>query len=1029
VQLSNLLKTIHPIKFHGIREKSSQGNTDTLNAERHVPDTESLFLSPDPEIGSIHYRSQEVEPGGLFVAIKGLLADGHDFIDDALSRGASAIVAQKPVNKESVIVQVENTRRALATLSGKFYSNPSEKLCLIGITGTNGKTTTAFLIERILSRSGIHVGVIGTLNYRYSGKTFQNPITTPESLDLQKILAQMLDEGITHVVMEVSSHALDLDRVYNCKFDLGVFTNLTQDHLDYHKNMDSYWSCKKRLFTEILGPKSGNDRVVAVINQNDEWGKQLIHMLEARSGDISVLSTGFSDKTSIWPEKFHHDLTGISGRISTPEGFFELKSSLVGEHNLENILCATGVCMALGVSLDIIKDAIESVSVVPGRLEAIPNDRNRFVYVDYAHTPDALEHVLSALRSSVPGRLICVFGCGGNRDRAKRPQMGEIAARLSDLVIVTSDNPRSESPMDIIDEILAGTKKLPLHRYVPWDLNTGFQKRGCVVEPDRRRAIQLAMMASMPQDTVLIAGKGNETYQIIGDRTLLFDDRVEAGNALSMIDGPGSVHTSCGCSEPQTATPKSPGLTPIPWTTAEILEATGGKLICGDANDTFAGVSIDSREISVEDLFIAIKGDVHDGHSFIEDVMKKGVGGLLVEKNRTHTLSELGSLSPGITCITVNDTGKALGDLAAYNRKRTPVSVIAITGSNGKTSTRNMITGVVSRRFCTLSTQGNLNNEIGLPLTLLNLTRDHQWAVLELGMNRPGEIERLAQICLPDLGVITNIGPAHLEGLGSLDAVMHAKGELLGKIKPGGTAVLNADDPRLLKLAGTISGNVLFFGVSADAAIRAESITKKTWGLSFVLVLPKERIRVDLKTPAVFMVSNALAAAAVGHLLGLTAGEIKAGLEDFKPVSGRMNILKIGKGIHLIDDTYNANPGSMEAAMETLRSLKGRGRGILILGDMLELGEHAESLHRDLGSKAARFGMERLYVTGDYAENVVAGALEEHMDSRNIFKGTREEISEDIIGRLDAGDWILVKGSRGMAMEKVVEGLLGWAGN
>jgi UDP-N-acetylmuramoyl-tripeptide--D-alanyl-D-alanine ligase len=533
----------------------------------------------------------------------------------------------------------------------------------------------------------------------------------------------------------------------------------------------------------------------------------------------------------------------------------------------------------------------------------------------------------------------------------------------------------------------------------------------------------------MPQDTILIAGKGNETYQIIGDRTLSFDDRVEAANALSAMTGPGSAQPSCGCSEPKTAEAKSEPLDPIPWTVGEILEATGGELFCGDANTTFAGVSIDSRNISVEDLFIAIKGEVHDGHSFIEDVMKKGVGGFLVEKNKIRTIPEPRPSKPGISCITVNDTSKALGDLAAFNRRRTPVSVIAITGSNGKTSTRNMTSGVVSRRFCTLSTQGNLNNEIGLPLTLLNLNRNHQWAVLELGMNRPGEIERLAQICLPDIGVITNIGPAHLEGLGSLDAVMYAKGELLGKIKPGGAAILNADDPRLLKLADTTSANVLLFGVSPAAAIRAESITKERSGLSFVLVLPEERIRVDLQTPAVFMVSNALAAAAAGHVLGLTAGEIRKGLEGFKPVSGRMNILEPGKGIHIIDDTYNANPGSMAAAIQTLTSLKGQGRGILILGDMLELGDHAGSLHREMGAKAAGSGVERIYVTGDFADDVVTGALEKHMDSRNIFKGAREEILADIIGRIDAGDWILIKGSRGMAMEKVVEGLLRWAGN
>jgi UDP-N-acetylmuramoyl-tripeptide--D-alanyl-D-alanine ligase len=296
-------------------------------------------------------------------------------------------------------------------------------------------------------------------------------------------------------------------------------------------------------------------------------------------------------------------------------------------------------------------------------------------------------------------------------------------------------------------------------------------------------------------------------------------------------------------------------------------------------------------------------------------------------------------------------------------------------------------------------------------------------------MNRPGEIERLAEICLPDVGLITNIGPAHLEGLGSVEAVMKAKGELLGNIKPDGTAILNADDPRLLTLADITPINILFFGMSKDAAIRAESVEEKREGLSFSLELPDETISVHLKTPAMFMISNALAAAAAGHLLGLTAVEIKNGLEAFKPVQGRMNIHKTGKGIHIIDDTYNANPGSMEAAIITLASLKGKNKGFLIAGDMLELGKHSAPMHQQIGAVAARSEIAGLYVTGKYAEDVATGALEEHMNPDNIFKGTREEIIEAVTDRLDAGDWVLVKGSRGMAMEKVVQGLLAWADN
>jgi len=851
-------------------------------------------------------------------------------------------------------------------------------------------------------------------------------MTTPESYDLQKILSEMLKSGITHVVMEVTSHAIDLNRICNCRFNLLIFTNLTQDHLDYHGDMDSYWSCKKRLFTQLPDYGSAKNGVYAVINQNNEKGRELIKLLETSMGKPSVLSSGFSNGSSIRAKDITHDLTGITGKVITPAGAFEFKSPLVGKYNLENILCAAGVGIVLNLSLDSIKKGIQAVRTVPGRLESIPNDINRFIYVDYAHTPDALENVLSALKLSATGRIICVFGCGGNRDKTKRPLMGQTAAKLCDLTVITSDNPRTEPPMEIIKQIVQGAKKKISNVYTPADLSTGFRKKGYVVEPDRKRAIALAITVSRAGDIVLIAGKGDETYQIIGNNTIRFDDRIEAKAALSKLKIQGSEHSSYDDPKPGTRNPE-PQLRPSTWTIAEILEATGGDLLSGDLNHSFSGISIDSRNISVDDLFVAIKGDTHDGHSFIGNVIERGVSGLLIDRTKTHRLPGKESIENGIVCVTVNDTIRALGDLAAFNRKRSNASVVAITGSNGKTSTRKMAAGVVSRRFSTLSTSGNLNNHIGLPLTLLNLNLDHKWAVLELGMNSPGEIKRLAEICSPEIGVITNIGPAHLEGLGSLDAVMQAKGELLEEIKPDGTAVLNADDPRLLQLADHTSRNILFFGRSKNARISARSVKGTETGLSFTLVLPEESITVDLKTPAAFMISNALAAGAVGYLLGLTAGEIKDGLEDFKPVKGRMNILKTGRGITIIDDTYNANPDSMKAALNTLRSLKGNHTGILVAGDMLELGDHAESMHRNIGRIAAGSDIAELYVTGQFARTVAAGAMDEDMNARDIFTGTKEEILEGIKDRLGPGDWVLVKGSRGMTMETIVQGLLDWA--
>ncbi|MFC1858648.1 UDP-N-acetylmuramoyl-L-alanyl-D-glutamate--2,6-diaminopimelate ligase [Thermodesulfobacteriota bacterium] len=481
----------------------------------------------DPDIVSIHYRAQEVESGGLFVAIPGLRADGHDYINEALARGAAAVIVQKPVQKDAILIQVGNTRKALAEASVVFYGKPTENLITIGITGTNGKTTTAFLVESILKAAGFKAGVIGTINYHYAGKTFDNPITTPESLDLQKILAAMLADGVTHAVMEVSSHAIDLFRIAGCQFDIGVFTNISRDHLDFHGNMHAYAACKKSFFTHILrsGPKK--DKALAVINCEDTHGRDLSKTLGAM-----CVSVGRSAGSSIHAGDIRYALHGIQGKINTPKGSFDFASPLVGVHNLENILCATGVGFALGLELNTIKTGIEQVHAVPGRLECIPNDAGRFVYVDYAHTPDALEHVLTALKSLLSNRMICVFGCGGDRDKEKRPQMGEIAGKLCDLAIITSDNPRSENPAEIIDQILQGTKKTSPRGYSPADLSSGSNTKGYVVEPDRRKAIALGVALSRADDTVLIAGKGHETYQIIGKETLQFDDRQVAKEAL-----------------------------------------------------------------------------------------------------------------------------------------------------------------------------------------------------------------------------------------------------------------------------------------------------------------------------------------------------------------------------------------------------------------------------------------------------------------------------------------------------------------
>ena len=495
------------------------------------------------DIGSIHYRAQEVRPGGLFVAVEGGSADGHDFIGQALERGAAAVIVQKDIDRylrnnnlpdsekmAPVAVRVPNTRIALADLAARFYNNPSEHMTLIGITGTNGKTTVAYLIEQILLQAGHQVGVIGTINYRYSGKIFDNPMTTPEALDLQRIMMEMHREGVTHVVMEASSHAMDLYRIKNCWFDVAVFTNLSQDHLDFHGDMQSYWNSKKKLFTDYLitGPKK--DTAVAVINCDDPRGRELADILS-----IPVIKTGAVSGREIQAENFQCTMNGTAGKVAAPEGSFDFKTPLVGTHNVENILSAAGIGTALKIAPLTIQAGIEKLDAIPGRLERIADTSGRFIYVDYAHTPDALENAASALKKIAPARIICVFGCGGDRDKEKRPLMGEIAGGLCDLSIVTSDNPRTEDPMAIIKQILPGTRKKGGIEYSTRELEAGFESKGFAVEPDRRRAIELGIAVSRSGDAVLIAGKGHETYQIIGKETIAFNDREEARKALRAV--------------------------------------------------------------------------------------------------------------------------------------------------------------------------------------------------------------------------------------------------------------------------------------------------------------------------------------------------------------------------------------------------------------------------------------------------------------------------------------------------------------
>ncbi len=483
----------------------------------------------NPEIRSISHRADKVTPGGLFIAVSGFLSDGHDFIDQAIENGAAAIITEKEIKQNIPFVKVNNTRKALSYISAAFFCHPSEKLAVFGITGTNGKTTITYIIEHILEKADKSTGVIGTVNCRYMGEAVSAKMTTPDALSVQNSMNKMVSKGVECLIMEVSSHAIDLHRVDDINFDICVFTNLSLDHLDYHKTMESYWKCKQKLFTDTL-LSSKKKSTAAVINCNDPRGKELFKTLKScRTDKNTVLAVADKSFGGVWAEQLSLGINGIAGKIFFHKKGYEFTSSLAGtSYNLENILCAAGACYGLGISEDIIILGLKDCLPVPGRLETIKNSLNRHVFVDYAHTPDALFKVLKSLKNLTRGRIICIFGCGGDRDKTKRPVMGKIAAEFSDVCIVTSDNPRSEDPGVIIDNIIEGINSFKAD-------SDGFCNIDVVIETDRRAAIYKGITSSVPGDTILIAGKGHEDYQIIGTQKKRFCDRTEAIKAFEEL--------------------------------------------------------------------------------------------------------------------------------------------------------------------------------------------------------------------------------------------------------------------------------------------------------------------------------------------------------------------------------------------------------------------------------------------------------------------------------------------------------------
>jgi UDP-N-acetylmuramoyl-L-alanyl-D-glutamate--2,6-diaminopimelate ligase len=479
-----------------------------------LQDVQTLSPLPpaDLRISQVTNDSRKVQAGALFVAIQGVATDGNLYAKDAAGRGAAVVLSADPQpvdwTAKTAWVQVAEPRRALAIAGANFFGRPANALKLVGVTGTNGKTTTSSLINSIVKASGAKTGLFGTIGYHTPLRDYPAPNTTPESVDLQEFFAEVRDTGGTHAVLEASSHALTMDRLWGCHFAVAVFTNLTRDHIDYHKTFDHYFAAKRHLF-EGTG---ANPPDVAVVNTDDEWGKKLTGFA------TRTLTYGLTNGSELAARKFTLTFNGLNFVAKTPNGNIHVQSALVGRINVYNILAAIGAGIGLGFSNEVIEAGIRNLAAVAGRFQRIDQGQPFLVVVDYAHTDDALENLIRTARElNTKGRIITMFGCGGSRDRTKRPIMGETAGHLSDLTILTSDNPRGEDPLKIISDIVVGMQK---------------SQGKYMIEADRAQAIKLAIDEAKAGDIVLLAGKGHEDYQIFSDRTIHFDDREVARKSL-----------------------------------------------------------------------------------------------------------------------------------------------------------------------------------------------------------------------------------------------------------------------------------------------------------------------------------------------------------------------------------------------------------------------------------------------------------------------------------------------------------------
>ena len=924
----------------------------------------------------ISFNSKDIKKDNIFFAIKGNNFDGNKFISTAIKKGSKIIISEKRISnlqKDVLFIHTKNIRKLLAEIAFKIYKNKPNNL--IAVTGTNGKSSVSDFYFQLLKLNKIKVASIGTLGVKSKNirRNLQN--TTIDPIRMGQILSKLKSQKINNVIMEASSHGLSQHRLDGLKFSSGIFTNLSQDHLDYHKNFKEYFKAKLYLFENLIG-KKGNvitDETLPEFKRIKKIAisrKLKLQVLNNSKNQFQILSHSYRGEKQILKIRYYN-LTR------------EINLNLIGKIQLKNILMAIIAAKNSNISLIKILNVLSQLKPIDGRLEKIGKIKNRSkVILDYAHTPDALRICLSNLKEQFPNKkIILLFGCGGNRDQNKRFKMGKIACDYSNEIYLTDDNPRFEDPRKIRD-----------------DIKKGIQDTSIKEIPDRKKAISEAIKNLNTGDILLVAGKGHEKTQDFGKKKIYFSDKKIILDCIKLKNTNLSKNFKINI--------------------IKELSKIKNKIPLVKADKA----RINSKEVNKNDIFFAIKGKKNDGNKYIGEAFKNKASLVVVNKVQNKFNSK--------RQIKVRNTLKFMTEISKIFRQNIDTNIIAITGSCGKTTLKELLGNVLGKISSVSISPKSYNNKFGVPLSLLNLKHSDEFGVLEVGMDKKGEIDNLTNIIKPNVGLITNINYAHAKNFKNIKQIALAKAEIIKNILPNGFVVLNADDSFFKlhkKIAENNNINVISFGIKTKKA------NVKLFNIKKVKKAFKIKVKLNDKFKY-FIISNNFQSNIYNILSALSVISIyKDVLKlnekiflDFRSPAGRgdHSTIKIGnKKINLIDESYNSNPLSLKSALKNYDNIDTKKyRKYLLLGDMMELGSHSKKLHQSIVPLINETNIDKVFVMGKMVREIFD----------NIVKVKRGRILENKSGIFELikkdfnnNDYLMIKASNATGFNSIVNNLKG----